>query len=1056
MFSEFFIHRPKFAFVISIVLALSGFIALQLLPVAQFPSITPPVVQVSAVYPGANESVLMETVAVPIEDEVNGVEDMLYMSSNSANDGTYNLKIVFEVGTDPDLAQINVQNRVNRATASLPSDVTRLGVTVDKMSTDMVLVASVFSPDNQYDRLFLSNYASINVKNELARVPGVSDVTIFGQQDYSMRMWLKPDQMAALGITVTDIRNAVSEQNMQVAAGNVGAAPSPEEQQFQYTLSTKGRLNSVEEFENIILRSNEDGSSVYMRDVSSVELGASSYVSEGLYNAAPAALLAVYRAPGANALEIKEGVQNVLDNLSSRFPEGIEATIPYDTTTFIVSSIDEVFDTLYEAIFLVLVVVFLFLQNWRAVVIPMVAIPVSLIGTFAVMLYMGFSINTISLFGMILAVGIVVDDAIIVVENVERHLHDGLSPVDATVLSMKEVTGPIIATTLVLMAVFIPVSLMPGISGQMYNQFAITIVVSVIISAINALTLSPALCALMLRPAAEHGEKHKALVFRKFDQYFDKLTDGYHAIVAKSIRRLMIVGVILVFVVLSMGQSINIVAKGFVPDEDVGSFAMDVQLPAGASLNRTLEVFDQIHEIIESEEEVVDFITVPGFSMLTGAASSNAGLGFVMLKDWAERKQPSQHQDAVMQRLQTKFNAVSAANIRAFSMPPIPGLGATSGLEYVLKNLEGKSSADFGEAVRSFIIAANQTPEIAFAFTTYQANIPQIFIDLDREKAKNLGIPLSDIFLTLQTQLGALYVNDFSKFGQTYQVKMQADDASRNEVDDIGRLQVRTEKGEMVPLSTLITTRTFVGPDVSSRYNLFGAVTVNLMPAPGYSSGDVMRAAESLASSALPNGYEGQWTGSALQQIMAGGLAPILFGMALIFVYLFLVAQYESWAIPISVMLAAPIAILGGFIALLITGQPFDLYGQVGMVLLIGFSVKNAILIVEFEKFKRDDEKLSILKAATEGALLRFRAVVMTALAFTMGVIPLAIASGAGAESRHSIGYVVMGGMIANAVFATMLIPAFYVMLQKLREKVKGPQETIDDDVDTESVLAKQ
>lgn len=1032
MISQFFIGRPKFAFVISILLTLMGVLSIPMLPVSEFPDLAPPQVSVTTSYPGASAEIVKDVVAQVIESEVNGVEGMIYMTSKSANDGSYALNVTFDVGVDADMAQVNVSNRVQQAMAKLPEEIKRQGVNVEKQSPSILMSVNLFSPEGKFDNLFLNNYMGINLKNNLARVPGVSKVNIIGAMDYSMRLWLDPNKMAALGITVTDVLTSVKEQNIQVAAGRIGAAPVDPNQTFQYTLQTQGRLTTPEEFSNIVLRAETDGRRIILSDVARVELGALAYDAQAYLNGADSAMLFINQSPDANALDVAQGVRNELENLSQFFPEGLEYAIIYDTTDFVDATIDEMYETLLVAIALVIFVVYLFLQDARQTLVPAIAIPVSLVGTFLFLLIFGMSLNTVSLFALILAIGIVVDDAIVVVENVTRHMQDGLGPKEATIKTMHEVTGPVIATTLVLLAVFAPTAVMPGITGAMYAQFSVTICIAVLISSVNALTLSPALCATLLRPPKEHTTGYKAA----FNRFFDNLTGKYSNLVQALLRRsaLVAVGFVVLLVgTAGMGAS---VPSGFVPQEDKKAVFVDVRLPDGSSLNRTQVMMKNMVDTVNGLEGVTDIISASGYSIISSTVSSNAGLMIVTLDSWDQRKGPELSEVGIVNSINAILhNQYPGAQAMAFSLPPLPGVGNVGGVEFNLQDTGGRSPEQLARVMGGFITNLNSQPEIAMAFSGFRANVPQMYVEVDRVKAKAQGIPLEEIFASMQTMLGGNYVNDFNRFGKVFNVMLQAETQFRNSDDDIMSFHVRNKDGEMVPLSTLISIKPILGPEYVSQFNLYTTAQLNAFPAPGYSSGDVI-AAIKRSSNQLPSGYTYAWSGQTYQEIKAGNLAPIIFTLAIIFTYLFLVAQYESWSIPIAVLLSVPIALFGAIMAVWATGSDMNLYTQIGMVLLIGMACKNAILVVEFACQLRE-EGSSIFDSAITAARLRFRAVLMTAISFILGTMPLVVASGAGAASRHSLGYAIFGGMLAATIIGTILVPVLYYIVQNTRERLK-------------------
>ncbi|RKT43818.1 efflux RND transporter permease subunit [Thiocapsa rosea] len=1030
MFSAFFISRARFAMVISLVIIIAGVIAIRVLPVAQFPDIVPPQVSVQGFYPGANSEIVAETVAAPIEAEVNGVDDMLYMTSTSDNSGRYRLDVTFAVGTDPDIAAVNVQNRVALALPTLPSEVTQQGVSVRKQSTSMLLTVNLLSPNGTFDRLFLSNYMEINIRDALARLPGVGEASQFGPLDYAMRIWLDPQVMTSLGVSEAEVVDAIRRQNLQAAAGRLGAPPDNQGRAFTYTLQAKGRLTTPEEFERILVRTNPDGSVIRLADVARIELGAQTYDANAWIDGVPTAALGIYLAPGANALETADLVYATLDQLAERFPDDLEYDIYYDTTDFVRISMRNVVITLLQALSLVILVTYAFLGDWRSTLIPVLAIPGSIIGTFAILLAAGLSINTVSMFAIILAIGIVVDDAIVVVENTQRLIdEEKLSAKEAAKRAMQQVTGPVVATTLVLYAVFVPTAFLPGITGQLYLQFAVTISVAVTLSSLIALTLSPALCGLLLRPSREPRGP-----LRWFFNFLDWSRDGYARSVASLGRRSFIAVLIIVASMAGTVWLFEKVPTGFIPNEDTGYFFIDVSLPDASSIDRTGAVLQEVQQLLAAEPEIDHVLTVAGFSLLAGVRSSG-GLAIAVLKHWDDRPGAQSTSDAVLARIQPKLLALPQATVFAFAAPPIQGLGTAGGIEMELLDLTGRPPDELAQALQGFIINTNENPEIRRAFSTFSAQTPQLFLDIDREKAETLGVRLSDLFVTLQANLGSLYVNDFNLFGRTFRVFLQADAPFRMTPEDLNRLHVRNNRGEMVPIQSLVTVEPVLGPESTRRFNMFRAASVNVTPVG--STGEGIEALREIERNTLPPGFAIDWSGTTFQEVQAGGEAAVVLMLALLFVYLFLVAQYESWTVPTAVILSVVIAALGGLAATWLTGLDNNVYTQIGLVMLIGLASKNAILIVEFAKQLREEGR-SIQQAAADAARIRYRAVLMTAVSFILGMLPLVLVTGAGAASQLSLGVVVLGGMSAATFLGIFVIPPLYVFVQSLRERVKG------------------
>jgi HAE1 family hydrophobic/amphiphilic exporter-1/multidrug efflux pump len=1037
VFAKFFIHRPVFAIVISIVIVLVGGLSILTLPIAQFPSITPPTVTVEASYTGASAVVVEGAVATAIEKEINGASNMTYMSSRSASDGSYQLTVTFKVGTDLDLAAVDVQNRVQKAESSLPAEVRTAGLTVTKKSPDMLMVITLYSPDRSYDALFLTNFATLNVVNNLLRVDGVGASMLVPQRDYAMRIWLRPDKLAKLGLTAGDIATAIQDQNRQAPAGQVGQPPAKPGVDFQYTVNVKGQLSTIGEFEDLVVRMLPDGSLLRIKDVARTELGGQTYSSFGRLNGLPATLVVINQRPGANALETAKGVRATLAQLSKTFPPGLTYQITMDNTRFITASIEEVLHTLGEAVLLVLIVVFLFLGSFRATLIPMLAVPVSLIGTFALFVPLGFSINTLTLFGLVLAIGIVVDDAIVVVEAVEHHIGQGLTPMAATEKAMSEVSGPVMAIALVLCAVFLPVAFLGGITGELYRQFAVTLCISVLLSALVALTLTPALCTMILRARTPMRGPLGAVV-RGFNRVFERATASYTTLVRAGIRHaVLMLGLLLVFMV-GAGVLLKILPTGFVPSEDQGYFFSGLTLPDGASMERTDLLAQRDEKFLKQTPGIENVASMGGFNLLTGAFSSNSVSFIATLTPWNERKAADVQLTAILERVQREFAAYPEAVGLAFSPPPIPGLGTSGGFQFEVQDRAGRGVTALARVAQDFVAEAHKRPELAGLYNSLRTSIPQITVEVDRDKVKTLGIPLQEVFAGLQAYLGGLIVNDLSLFGRSWKVMIQAEPEFRLTPDNIASIYVRNADDQMVPLGTLSKIVSTTGPDIVQRYNVLGAAEISGGAAPGFSSGQAITAMEDVARTALPDGYGFEWTGTAYQEKQASRAQALIFGLAIVLVFLFLAAQYESWGIPFGVILGLPLGALGAFFAVWLRGLINDVYVQIGLVMLVGLAAKNAILIVEFAKEMYERDRRPVVEAAVEAARLRFRPILMTSFAFILGVVPLVVASGAGAFSRRSLGTAVFGGMTVATALGVFFIPMLFVVIERLRHRIGG------------------
>ena len=1035
--AKFFINRPIVAIVIAILTVIAGVLAMAKLPIAQLPDIVPPQVNVAATYTGADALTIEQSVATPLEQQMNGVDNMLYMMSTNANDGTMNLKVTYDIGTNVDIDQVNTQNRVSQASPNLPTSVNQYGLTVKKLMGLPLLVLSVYSPTGAFDGRFLGNYATININDALLRIPGVGQVTNFGAADYAMRIWVKPDQLTKLGMTVSDISNAVQQQSAVNPAGQVGGEPAPKGQQFTYSVRAPGRLANAEEFGNVIVRQNPDGSLVRLKDVARIELGSLVYQQIGRYNQKPAVIICVYQAPGSNALAVANQVKAQMLELKQRFPQGLDYVVSLDTTLPVTEGMKEIVKTLYEAIILVIIVVFLFLQGWRATLIPLIAVPVSLIGTFAVFPMLGFSINTLSLFGLILAIGLVVDDAIVVVEAVEHHIEHGLSPKDATFKAMEEVSGPVIGIALILASVFVPMAAMGGITGLLNQQFAVTIAISVLISAFNALTLSPALSAMLLKPR----KKSKGILGRFFDWFnrsFEKVTGGYVSWSRLLIRRAGIAILLLVGASVLAGLMGKKLPTSFIPEEDQGYAFLQVQLPDAASLQRTDAVMRKVDDILAHTHGVESYDGIAGFSLLSNTSASYSGFYFIAFDPWEERHSDELSAASLIRTLNAKLaQQVPEAIGFAFGPPAIPGLGTAGGFTFMLQDRSSGTVDQLYDAFEKLNQAARKRPELGRLVTTFRPSVPQLFVDIDQDRVMKQGLQFADVYQTLQAFLGGAYVNQFNRFGRQWKVYLQAEPEYRTSADKINNFYVRNAKGEMTPLGSLVTVRRISGPEYTNRFNLFRSIQVNGSPAPGYSSGQAMSAMEQIAKENLPNGMGYAWMDMSYQEKKASGGQGAVFGMSIVFVFLILAAMYESWSLPFSVLLSTPVAVLGAFAGLLLRKFDNNVFAQIGLVMLIGLAAKNAILIVEFAKLEHEKNGKELVQAALEGARLRLRPILMTSFAFILGCVPLWAAKGAGAVGRKVLGSAVIVGMSTATLLGVFLVPVLFVVVERITKKKK-------------------